>query len=197
MQAVLALLLGIQDGGPGVPPPEPSAAIVEAKANRARMRGAPQYKQEPDTVVPPDAQERGEHGEAIVSAIVGVDGRMIEPTIKVSTRSAAIDKAALAAASEALFEPARDAAGGPIAVYISVSFKFDNAASFDRKAIFNYRCAQFIKDQAWWRMAWPEKPRDNFGNLLAGMTIVRFGTRPEDLKRGAAQFDEAWRVTQE
>lgn len=189
------LFLAIQASSTTVQTSEDSSAVTAAKANRLRMKTPPSYKHEPDTVVPSDAQSRGEHGEAIVSGIINPDGHMTETKIKVSTRSARIDAAALDAAHEAVFEPARDAAGSPIAVYISVGFNFDNAASLDGKAMTTYRCRQFLTDQAWWRSTWPEKPRDKFGNLLAGMIISGAGAQPEALKNAAARFDVAWKAT--
>lgn len=195
MRFALLVAAALQIGSTAVQAPEESPAIATAKANRASMKTAPSYTLEPDTVVPEDAKLQGEHGEVSVAGIIGVDGRFTETRVKSTSRSDRIDVAALRAAQEARFAPARGADGLPLPVYVSVTFNFDNAASLDGKAFRSYRCAQFLRDQAWWKQAWPERPRDKFGNLLAGMLISSAGTQPEALQRNAERFDAIWKAT--
>lgn len=195
MHSALFVAAALQIGAAAVQMPEDSPAVTAAKANRASMKTAPSYALEPDTVVPEDAQLRGEHGEVSVAGIVEVDGRFMETRVTSTSRSDRIDAAALRAAQEARFAPARGGDGRPLPVYVSVTFNFDNAASLDGKAFRAYRCAQFLRDQEWWKQSWPEHPRDKFGNLLAGMLISSAGTQPEALQRNAERFDIIWKAT--
>ncbi len=195
MLSVFLVAAALQIGAAAAQMPEDSPAVTAAKANRASMKTAPFYTREPDTVVPEDAKVRGEHGEVSVSGIVDVDGRFMETRVKSTSRSDRIDAAALRAAQKARFSPAQGSDGRPLPVHVSVKFNFDNAASLDGKAFRSYRCAQFLRDQQWWKQAWPERPQDKFGNLLAGMLISSAGTRPEALQRNAERFDAIWKVT--
>jgi len=196
--AMLLLALALQTGAAPAPVSDEPPAVSAAKANRARIKTPPAYKIEPDTIVPSEAQLLGEHGEVGVAGIVGIDGRMTDARVTASSRSDRIDAAALDAARQAVFEPARDANGAPNAVYISVRFNFDNAASLDGKTFGTYRCGQFLRDQEWWRKTWPDgPPRDKFSNLLSGMVIVSAGTRPEMLRENAGRLDGIWRTTQD
>ena len=195
MYSALFVAAALQIGATGVPMPEDSPAVTAAKANRASMKTAPSYMLEPDTVVPEDAKLRGEHGEVSVAGIVEVDGRFMDTRVKSTSRSDRIDAAALRAAQEARFAPAQGGDGRPLPVYVSVTFNFDNAASLDGKAFRAYRCAQFLRDQGWWKQAWPERPRDKFGNLLAGMLISSAGTQPKALQRNAERIDAIWKIT--
>ena len=105
--------------------PADSPAVAAAKANRARMRTGPQIVTavEPDY---PDAERAASHGgTAMVRGILGVDGKMRETLVSRSSGFPALDAAALAAVRESLFSPAKDAAGVPIEVLISVPQLFD------------------------------------------------------------------------
>ncbi len=198
MHSALLLVAALQAGSTPAPSLEDSPVVKSAKANRASMKTAPTYTVEPDTVVPDDAKLHGEHGEVSLAGVVDTDGRFIETRIKSTSRSDRIDAAALRAAQEARFAPARDADGRPIAAYISVLFNFTNTPLLDREAFPAYRCGQFVRDQDWWKQAWPERSDRNlgdFGDLLTGMVMLSSGTRPEAFQRNAARSDAVWDAT--
>jgi TonB family protein len=169
---------------PAPPPATPSAAMAAALANRPRMAKPPQLKIEPDYVRPNAALQAGEYGEVSLRIIVGEDGRVSEPTVVVSSRSALIDAAAMAATAGMRFTPAQDAAGTPIALPIRVSVEFPNIT---RAGIATYRCDQFARDVDWWQRTWPADKRDRIRDTMAGLVVVY------DLRNGKmSNFRNEW-----
>lgn len=158
--------------------------MVAAQANRVRMAKPPQLVTEPAYVRPAAALEAGEYGEVSVRVIVGEDGRATEPAVVVSSRSALIDAAAIAAVPAMRFTPAQDAEGKPLALPIRLSIEFANIAPGE---LTGYRCDQFARDVAWWQRTWPEDQRDRIRDTLAGLAAMA------DLRNGKlTSFRKEW-----
>lgn len=107
------------------PSPLDSAATAAAKRNRARMKVAPQ----PLDRVPahyPDGERLAHHdGITVVDAIMGVDGRLSNVSIRKSSGHAMLDSAAVAAMRASSFTPATTADGTPIAVAVVLQELFE------------------------------------------------------------------------
>ncbi len=145
---------------PGHAPPGQAVAetpeMTEARANQALMKTPPRLTSgQADDLFPDAARAQGVHGTVTVSGIVGRDGRVTQTVVTGSSRSDLLDATALSAASAARFEPARDAAGNPVAVRLSMDLEFNNGLDGKRGGIGRYACGQFVRDQDWLHAHWP------------------------------------------
>ncbi|WP_157216632.1 TonB family protein [Flavisphingomonas formosensis] len=181
-----------------------TAAMAAARANRAAMKAPPVFKSGPEAEFPEGAREAGEFGKAIVSGIVGADGRMTEASIALSTRSARLDAAALAAAQASLFDPARDAAGTAIAVPVRMPFEFSNAKGPGKGGgVLRYRCDQVVRDYDWWYATWPADAHDDFYLMTLGFSMIAKSRTakgeldPSAMGKVNRDFDERWRAAVE
>ena len=118
------------------PPPAPAPAPVEAAplpqnieeppvaGGAAVQAPAPLAGESPSPRYPVDAMRRGEAGTVVLQVAVDPEGRPV--SIDVSSRSGSreLDRAAVEAVSRWRFEPARDAAGNPVAGNLSVPIDF-------------------------------------------------------------------------
>ena len=97
-------------------PPVAGGPAVQAPAPLAEESPSPRY--------PVDAMRRGEAGTVVLQVAVDPEGRPV--SIDVSSRSGSreLDRAAVEAVSRWRFEPARDAAGNPVAGNLSVPIDF-------------------------------------------------------------------------
>lgn len=177
--------LGVQD----VPAPAPapaarpadSPAMAAARANRARMKAPPRFKDGPHALVPEAAQATGEHGKVSISAILGADGEMTELSVKTSSRSDKIDAAAIEAARQSRFEPARDADGNAIAVPVVMPFDFSNGKTPGKGGgILRYRCGQLVRDFDWWAATWPGDQKDEYYTMILGVVMMDVMRQTQD-----------------
>lgn len=168
--SALALLL---QAAPAADPPAASPAMIVARTNLSRIKTKPVFQSSPDPDSPPEARTSGEHGKVVIAGIIGADGHFTEPTVAVSSRSPLLDATALAAAAEARFKPALDAAGLALSVPQRISFKFDNAWSAGKGGgLPAYRCDQFARDDGWWTAHWPANAHDDLYYLVLGFSSV-------------------------
>ncbi|RYD47726.1 MAG: TonB family protein [Sphingomonadales bacterium] len=159
-----------------------SAAWTAAESNRPRVKTAPEFKYEPATDRPAEALAAGEFGEVVLVGILDVQGSLREVRIGESSKSASIDAAALAAASEMRFQPARDATGAPIAMILRVNLEYEHASFRGANAIARYRCGQAVRDYDWWARTWPGKSDRIYATPL-GFSVAA----------GIKDFDSDWR----
>jgi TonB family protein len=101
-----------------------SPAMLEAEANRKRMRRPPSVRTQKSAAYPMTEKKTGSGGYVNVKGIVGTDGRFSEIVIARSNASPALNAAAITAARITIFTPAKDAAGIPISVPIIMPFEF-------------------------------------------------------------------------
>jgi len=165
-----------------------SAAWVAAQANRARMKVAPSFKREPAYVRPEDARSRGEFGTVVLSAIIGEDGRVREAGVKISSRSASIDAAALASVPTMLFEPARDADGNALDIVSTISLEYTQVDFHGPRSLAQYRCDQFVHDYDWWYRTWPAGEEDRIFKTLRGIVVI------SESKFSASDFAAEWKA---
>jgi TonB family protein len=165
-----------------------SSAWIEAQANRTRMKVAPSFKREPAYVRPEDARSRGEFGTVVLSAIIGKDGRVREANVKISSRSASIDAAALASAPSMLFEPARDANGNALDIVSKISLEYTQVDFHGPRSLAQYRCDQFVQDYDWWYRTWPAGEEDRIFKTLRGLVVI------SESKFSAADFAAEWKT---
>ncbi|WP_426020778.1 energy transducer TonB [Brevundimonas sp. DWR2-3-1b1] len=120
-----------------------SAAMAGALANKARATTAPSFIKQPDYIRPEAAKSAGEFGEVVLSGIIGEDGKFTEPKVKISSRSALIDAAALASVGAMLFEPAHDANGKALSIPANLPLEYSQVAFHGPGGLAQYRCDQF------------------------------------------------------
>lgn len=174
---------GVGEGKEPVP-----AAMASALANKARVKSAPSFVKEPDYIRPQAAVLAGEFGEVVLSGIIGEDGRLREARVAVSSRSATIDAAALAAVPAMLFAPARDAGGRPLSIPATLPLEYSQTDFRGERGLARYRCAQFVRDYDWWYRTWPADRQDRVFKTLRGYAAVA------DLRSGkAGDFASEWK----
>jgi TonB family protein len=194
---LLSMVLAVQavtpPSGTGLtaaPTPEQtfSSAWLAAQANRTRMKVAPSFKHEPAYVRPEDARSRGEFGTVVLSAIIGKDGRVREASVKISSRSASIDAAALASVPSMLFEPARDADGNAMDIVSRISLEYTQVDFHGPRSLAQYRCEQFVRDYDWWYRTWPADEEDRIFKTLRGVVVI------SEPKFSASDFAAEWKA---
>lgn len=168
-----------------------SPAMAAAVANKARAKAAPSFINEPDYVRPEAARLAGEFGEVIVSGVVGEDGRLREPKIEVSSRSTAVDAAALASVPSMLFKPARDVEGKPLAIPAKLSLEYGHVDFRGPRGVAQYRCDQFVRDYDWWYRTWPSGQQDRIFKTLRGYVVL---AEMQSGKMSQVNFDSEWKA---
>lgn len=176
---------------PPAPQGSTSPALAAATANKARIKTRPVLKQEPDYVRPESAIEGGEYGDVFISGILGEDGKVYEPAIKVSSRSQIIDNQALSDVPSFLFAPARDADGRALEIPINISLEYGHVDFLGPNSLAQYRCGQAVKDADWWARTWPADKRDRIYGTIKGMVTMKAlrSGNPESV-----DFDEEWKA---
>ena len=166
-----------------------SPAMAAAIANKTRVKTVPTFKKEPDYLRSSAAITAGEFGEVVLSGIIGADGKFQEAKISVSSRSASIDAAALAAVSSMVFEPAHDADGKPISVPANLPLEYSQADFHGARGLAHYQCAQFVRDYDWSYRTWPDDKQDRIFKTLRGLVVVA------DMRSGktTGDFASEWR----
>jgi TonB family protein len=84
---------------------------------------APRLVRAADPVYPPEARQRGNEGETLVSGLVSPEGDLLEVKIAESSGYADMDAAALTAMRQSTVTPAVSS-GSPVACWIQVPFRF-------------------------------------------------------------------------
>lgn len=182
---------GIESNAPLAPQESASPALAEATANKARIKVRPVLKHEPEYIRPASAIQAGEYGEVFISGVLGEDGKIYEPAVKVSSRSDIIDRQALADVPSFVFSPARDVDGRAIKIPVNLSLEYGHVNFRGSNGIAQYRCDQAVKDSDWWSHTWPSDKKDRIYGTIKGMVTMqalRAGNR------GAMNFDEDWKT---
>lgn len=136
------------------------AMSADSPSNIARYVAAPY----------PDAERAaGRHGKVVISGLVGADGKLIDPQVMLSSKAPGLDAAALAAARATEFRPDPATATVPTQIaYEFVSYRSPGQGG----GVLRYTCAQFVRDQDWWKATWPAKERSAFENMMAGLGFL-------------------------
>jgi TonB family protein len=118
---------------------------------------------------PEGERAAGRHGKVVVGGLVGRDGKLIDPQVTLSSKSPGLDAAALAAARATDFRrDAVTAAVPTVITYEFVSFRSPGQSG----GVLRYACAQFVRDQDWWKATWPAKERSEFENMMSGLGFL-------------------------
>jgi TonB family protein len=171
-----------------------------AKANRANVVKQPVMTKSGKSSGFKIARAKGHHGRVEVSGILGVDGKLTEIGVVLSSKSTLLDQAAIDSARNGRFEPAYDRHGKPIAVWITLAFQTygrylpyqsDDNVIYYRST---YRCDEFLGETTWWRSVWPERAwnEHDFYQLTFGLK-QRVMQRPlgiPDVDRFLADHEE-------
>lgn len=186
---MLLASLALQDAPPPPQTAPETPEMAEALTNKPLMKVKPAAISRADAGFPEAARAAGEHGEVLVSGIVARDGSFIQTAVTASSRSKLLDEAALAAARAARFSPAKDAAGNPIAVPMTLQFQFDNAISAH---IVGYKCDQFVRDQDWWSAHWPTAEHDRMYNATRGLVLLQGPINADTIRSSGRDLDQHW-----
>jgi len=194
-QAIAAMSMGAAAQTTPVPDAGQSRAMTEAIANKARAKTSAARQSGPEPAMPDAAKAAGAHGRVFVELIVDVRGKPAEVSVVGSSRSPELDKAALKAVKASLFEPARDANGVPIPVYMQIPIGFSNARSPGKGGgILRYSCRQFVRDENWWAATWPQYKSDIYTMALGRVLSATPGAMSNGDSMGATitAFKQSW-----
>jgi TonB family protein len=176
-----------------------AAAMATAKANQALVKVKPRWVSGGDPAYPDSEKALGHHGVVKLSGILGVDGRLSQTRVASSSGAPVLDDLALASVQGALFEPARDAAGAPLPLAITVPVEFYGYKSAGPGGgILRYSCGQFARDMDWWRATFPKAaPADHeLYLMISGVGfLASMNSRPLDvatIKSSNADFARRW-----
>lgn len=143
------------------PAPAPAAtadkspAMAGAEANRTRMKTPPRATGKAALAYPDSEKTAGHAGRVSVRGIVGVDGRVTEASVVLSSAGPVLDAAALAAVQATVFQPAKDADGQPIAVVVTFPVEFGTS---DLNPVYVTRAANTYPDE--------EREAGHFGKVV-------------------------------
>lgn len=160
----LACSSAVAAAGGGAPATTTSASAAAAAAAASTASTAAsepagptrlQATETPQPLYPPAARAAGHQGTVVIGVLVSERGELLQARVQRSSRSPALDQAALDAVRRWRFAPATDPLGRPIEAAASVPFTFrkDSAASLQRKT-----CAELNRDLAHWRTLEPDAP---------------------------------------
>jgi TonB family protein len=150
---------------------------------------------QPPQDYPPAARAAGHQGEVAVTGLVGADGRLADAQVERSSRSAWLDRAALAYFRSWTFRPATDGEG---LVRATVAYWKD---SFDdpRRDVEKKTCGDFVVDADWFAAAFPERRRTDMHLYQLTFSMMAYAQSKGDLARFAAAgaglpaaFDQAY-----
>jgi TonB family protein len=170
-----------------------SASAQEAPVAPAQPRAvtAPVFISGPAAEYSEAERNAGHHGTVVIAGMLGIDGRFRDPIVEVSSGAPGLDAAALAAARESLFTPARDAAGAPVEIRARMPFRFSRAAT-PGGGLTYYLCGAFAQDMTWWRATFPERRWGDHElyQLLYGMGVLSSGALEPGGQRRLRQYGE-------
>jgi TonB family protein len=183
--------------------PSPVVDAIHAKANRAAISvEAVQVKSghlsDELRAQLIDAKARGHHGFATIGGVVQTDGSLTDIALVEPTGSPILDQAAIELVRGAVFQPAKNKLGEPLAAWKEVELQFTGRfrKSGSTGGLTTYRCDQFVNDMDWWKAAVPNRPwRRNplYSELLAlnfGATMFKPKSAVTD-----AQVEADWNRT--
>ncbi|HEX8528057.1 energy transducer TonB [Allosphingosinicella sp.] len=187
------------------------AAVLLAVCSAAAHSGAlaataeqgvvtpPRFLSGPPSDYPASARDSGHHGEVVIAGTLGIDGRIRDAAVAVSSGSPILDGASLDAARGALFTPALGEAGMPVEASVRMPFSFARYRSeVPGGGLVHYRCAAFAQDMRWWRATFPHRPWDQhelyqmilgLPFLMRGVDLSSAHTR---LAAHVADFERRW-----
>lgn len=197
--AAAAMLIGSAAGAE--PPARPSFS-ERMEARRAEEARLPKFISGPDAPYPETEKALGHHGRVTIVAMLGVDGKLIDPVIAESSGAPVLDQIALEAARGALFSPAKDEAGNAVERRIRIPYDFTRYRSIEPGGgLVQYGCAMFTQDMDWWRSTFPERAWSDHElyAMLRGLTalgelqaLIGDPNLGKTLKKRNAAFDARW-----
>lgn len=186
--ALMAGTAGAQDDG---------TLRAAAAENRARIATRPDFIDGPRAELSEAEKALGHHGAVIIEGVIGTDGTMRAARVKASSGVPALDGIALAAATASRFTPAKDAAGVALPVLTSMPFELV-AYKTPKGGLFEYRCAQWVRDMDWWRSVAPQRPwkehelyKMQLGMMMLGMIQTARGDHAK-MQTEIAGFETRW-----
>jgi TonB family protein len=181
---------------------EQQREIDAAKPNIRLAKTQPVFVSGPQAVFSDAEKQLGHHGKVLVQGLLGVDGKMRYLTVQTSSRVPALDQSALDATAATTFQPAKDEAGRAIAVPIAMPHEFYAYKSSTGYGAREYTCDQFVRDQDWYKTAWPDDPytSQEFYSMVRGLQIVMAMGSGRSLTQAMASvennqaFEARWRA---
>lgn len=169
-----------------------------ADANKPKMKVAPSFVEGPRAELPESEKALGHHGPVVVQGIIGIDGKMSEARIKLTSNAPVLDQIALASANASTFTPAKHANGAPLPVVISMHFDLVAYKARGGMGILQYKCAQFVRDMDWWKSVNPDKSFKDHELYIMEIgfemlsLIQRARGDQEALRQSIAGFETRW-----
>lgn len=144
----------------------------------------------PQPMYPPAARAAGHQGTVVIGVLVSERGELLQAKVQRSSRSPALDQAALDAVHRWRFKPATDPSGQPIEAAANVPFTFrkDSVASLPRKT-----CAELNLDMRHWRALEPESPLQQAPVYALAQQLALDGLQTASaLQQALAHFPQAF-----
>lgn len=165
---------------------EPCAVRAEPVANNAAS--TPAYKQPPRPLArgfqpyPPEAIEDGHQGLVRLRLTINAKGDTDDIKLLTSSRSPALDRAAMQAASVWRFAPALDANGQPVATIAvqDIMYRKDSEDSLPSK-----KCSDLNTDLTWFKTAYAELPLSKMPVYELSLNVLLDESGPSSEKGGA------------
>ena len=154
------------------------AAAAEALANVAKIKTKARWISGGEVALPEAERLAGHHGKVLVTGVLGVDGKLRYAMLKSSSGSPVLDRIAVAATLSAVFEPAKDADGNPLAVPITIPQEFYAYKSSEPGGgLVRYSCRQFAADMDWWRTTFPDRKwsEHELYSMMVGIAVLAKG----------------------
>lgn len=154
------------------------AAAAEALSNLSKVKTKAKWISGGEVALPEAERLAGHHGKVLVSGVLGVDGRLRYATLESGSGSPVLDRIAVAATLTALFEPAKDADGNPLAVPITIPQEFYAYKSSEPGGgLVRYSCKQFAADMDWWRATFPDRKWSDHElySMVVGIAVLARG----------------------
>ncbi len=151
---------------------------------------------------PAEAKALGHHGTAVVEFVIDAAGAVSSATLRTSTGSSILDKAALTTANTARFTPARDSGGNAIPLKFVTGYEFYQSKSHvPGGGLVHYTCDAFTREMDWWDAQHPDRTkkdsRDQLETMLVGFRLMfqpggAMAGGVDGIRKKSAEHDAAW-----
>lgn len=174
LRVAAAALLGLSGAALAqtAPPAPPSAPAAAAKVTKPKLLERVPF------VYPAEALAQGHSGKVVHAVTVSSDGAVKAVKLVTSSRSPILDADAARVVSGLKFSPALDADGKPVDYTLTIPLDYQRWNDDGKDGnLLNYRCADFLIDNAWWASAHPGE-KEAKPELYTMMVGLRFVMKP-------------------
>ncbi|MGX8883493.1 energy transducer TonB [Methylovorus sp. SPW-M1] len=167
--------------------------LLNATQSYAAEIKKPEMVESPPFIYPVEAYQAGHQGLVLVEVRILANDTIETPTIKKSSRSEILDKAAITLVEQSKFLHGSDKDGKPadLVVVVPVEFNKDSSANLNIKT-----CADYVADYQWFTQTFPESKLSDMRlyKLTLGLLTVRMAN-VDDLLRLSKSYTRIYQKT--